>query len=210
MKNKLIYQTSEYDCGPTTLINALRVLIERNQISPDILRAINMYTLDSYNDKGEDGKSGTSAMAIQFISCWFNQYGEKKKFPIFSEFLQKESVYIGQTGKINECLLQGGVVLLWIWLDREGHYVLLTGLNSDGVELFDPYYIDDCEEHFKDDRIRVVYGHEDRMNRIINVDLLNETGVESYSMGPVENREALLIYNKDTRNTPEKTIEYII
>ena len=48
------------------------------------------------------------------------------------------------------------------------------------------------------------------MNRIINVDLLNETGVESYSMGPVENREALLIYNKDTRNTPEKTIEYII
>ena len=30
-----------------------------------MLRAIHLYTLDSYNDDGEDGKSGTSAMAIR-------------------------------------------------------------------------------------------------------------------------------------------------
>ena len=87
MKNKLIYQTSEYDCGPTTLVNELRLLFDREQISPEMLRAIHLYTLDSYNDDGEDGKSGTSAMAIRFLSCWVNQYGEKKKFPIYSVFL---------------------------------------------------------------------------------------------------------------------------
>ena len=210
MKNKLIYQTSEYDCGPTTLVNGLRFLFDREQISPEMLRAIHLYTLDSYNDDCEDGKSGTSAMAIRFLSCWFNQYGEKKKFPIYSVFLEKDSVYIGQTGRINECLQQGGAVLVWVWLDGEGHYVLLTGLDGDSVELFDPYYADDCMKYSNDGRIRIVSGGEDRMNRIVEAELLNNTGDCDYSMGAVVNREALLIYNTDTRRTPEKTIEYVI
>jgi len=46
MKNQLCYQTSEYDCGPTTLINAFRYLFEREEIMPEIIKTIYLYTLD--------------------------------------------------------------------------------------------------------------------------------------------------------------------
>ena len=61
MKNLLIYQSTEYDCGPTTLTNAIRYLFDREEIYPDIVKYIMLYCLDSYNEAGEVGKRGTSA-----------------------------------------------------------------------------------------------------------------------------------------------------
>ena len=40
MKNLLIYQSTEYDCGPTTLTNAIRYLFDREEIYPDIVKYI--------------------------------------------------------------------------------------------------------------------------------------------------------------------------
>ena len=34
MKNPLRYQLSEYDCGPTSMLNALAFLFEREDIPP--------------------------------------------------------------------------------------------------------------------------------------------------------------------------------
>ena len=47
MKNLLIYQSTEYDCGPTTLTNAIRYLFDREEIYPDIVKYIMLYCLDS-------------------------------------------------------------------------------------------------------------------------------------------------------------------
>ncbi|MCI6997143.1 MAG: peptidase C39, partial [Eubacterium sp.] len=52
MKNPLHYQLSEYDCGPTAMLNAVSFLFEREEISPAILRNIMLYCLDSYNGEG--------------------------------------------------------------------------------------------------------------------------------------------------------------
>ncbi len=92
MKNVLNYESSEYDCGPTTLTNALRYLFERCDIPPELLKAIALYTLDAYNEEGETGRSGTSAMAMQFLASWFEQFGRCKKFPISASFLLGEQV----------------------------------------------------------------------------------------------------------------------
>ena len=78
MKNPLSYQTTEYDCGPTTLLNAMRYLFKREEIPPDIIKHISLYSLDSYNDKGESGKNGTSSMAMLFLSEWLNKFGKIK------------------------------------------------------------------------------------------------------------------------------------
>ena len=47
MKNVLNYQSTEYDCGPVTLTNALRFLFEREEIQPEVVKAIALYTLDA-------------------------------------------------------------------------------------------------------------------------------------------------------------------
>ena len=82
MKNLLIYQSTEYDCGPTALTNAIRYLFDREEIYPDIVKYIMLYCLDSYNEAGEVGKRGTSASAMMFLSNWLTQFGQVKNFPI--------------------------------------------------------------------------------------------------------------------------------
>ena len=38
MKNPLHYQLSEYDCGPTSMLNAMSFLFSREEIPPEIVR----------------------------------------------------------------------------------------------------------------------------------------------------------------------------
>lgn len=48
-KNPLHYQLSEYDCGPTAMLDAISYLFPREEIPPEIIRNIMLYCLDCYN-----------------------------------------------------------------------------------------------------------------------------------------------------------------
>ena len=87
MKNLLICQSSEYDCGPVSLINGVRYLFEREEIFPDLIKFIMLYCMDTYNSEGELCKRGTSAAAMNFITNWLNHFSETRRFPIHCEFL---------------------------------------------------------------------------------------------------------------------------
>ena len=56
MKIPLHYQMSEYDCGPTTMLNAISYLFEVEEIPPEVIRNIMLYSLDCYNDEGRLGE----------------------------------------------------------------------------------------------------------------------------------------------------------
>lgn len=209
MKNKLNYQTSEYDCGPTTLINAIRYLFEREEIPPDIIKAITMYTLDAFDNNGECGKSGTSKMAMIFLENWFNQFGKTRNFPLYTEMLIDEKVDVKVNGKIIECLQQGGVVILCVWHCDYRHYILVTDLDLEHNEfgIFDPY---DCDVPVNGTTITNVEGYPKKMNRRIKIDIVDQITEDCYSLGAMEGREAMLLFNKNTRKSPEKTIEFFI
>ena len=101
MKNLLNYQSSEYDCGPVSLTNAIRYLFDREVIYPDIIKYIMLYCLDSYNENGEIGKRGTSASAMLFLSNWLNEFGRVKNFPVTCEFLSGREVYVSCDSRID-------------------------------------------------------------------------------------------------------------
>lgn len=213
MKNLLNYQSSEYDCGPVALTNAIRYLFEREVIYPDIIKYIMLYCLDSYNEEGEVGKRGTSASAMMFLSNWLNQFGQMKNFPISCEFLSGGDVCLTQNSKIVGALQQGGVAILRLYLDVP-HYVLLTGIEGDSIYLFDPYYeeLDDPEldQEYFSDGITFITDQPKRANRLVSMQRLNRTTEGYYEMGPVDLREAMIIFNQETRLTPEATIDYFI
>ncbi|WP_455715316.1 peptidase C39 [Anaerosporobacter sp.] len=208
MKNYLYYQTSEYDCGPTTLCNAMRYLYGREELSPELLKAIFMYTLDAYNEKGEVGRHGTSRMAMKFLSSWFNQFGKSTNFPIHAEFLVDNQVYISSNSMITSCLQQRGVVVARVLLEGDGHYVLLTGLENGMVRLFDPYDMSDDKKVFPG--VEIVEDQPKKCNRLVKPEIMNSVIDRTYSFGAMKMREAMLIYNIDKRETPENTIEYMI
>lgn len=206
MKNPLQYQRTEYDCGPTSLLNAVSFLFAREDIPPDVLRYVMMYTLDSYNSKGEAYKNGTSRMAMLFLSNWLSQYSKATSFPLASEYLSGEDVHFGEYSRIIEALRQGGAVVVRLMYGCE-HYVTLTGIAENSIELFDPYY---RVRPFMQSGIEMLKDKPYTANRRVNMSLFEETERTQYACGPVEAREAVLIFNTLTRKTPEKTIEYFL
>lgn len=206
MKNPLHYQISEYDCGPTAMMNAISFLFEREKISPVVVRNIMLYCLDSYNCEGIMGKSGTSSAAMMFLSNWLNGFGEIGQLPVSSSYLSGEDVYLGGESRISDALRRGGAVVLRVIYDC-GHYVLLTGEKDGAVFLFDSYY---GEQAFEGTEIAVVEDHPFCYNRIVPVDCFNRESRELYALGPIKDREAVILYNEDTKLTEERTIEYFI
>ena len=213
MKNLLNYQSCEYDCGPVSLTNAIRYLFHREIIYPDIIKYIMLYCLDSYNEAGEIGKRGTSASAMMFLSNWLNEFGRIKNFPILCEFVSGTDVCLSDSCRITEALQQGGVVLLRLFLDVS-HYVLLTGIEGDSIYLFDPYYeeLDDpgLDQEYFEEGITFITDQPKRANRLVSIERLNGLTEGYYEMGPYAAREAVIVFNCETRLTPEDTIEYFI
>lgn len=205
MKNPLHYQLSEYDCGPTSMLNAMSYLFQREEIPPEIVRNIMLYCLDCYGADGASGKSGTSCMAMMFLSNWLNGFGQAGHLPISSRYLSGEAVHLRQDGSIWDALHRGGAAV--VRLDLDGwHYVLLTGIQGDAVFLFDPYYLDTSPG----EGIEMVSDHPGAYNRIVPIRYFERETRELYSLGPVESREAVLLFNEQTKLTAEKTVEYMI
>lgn len=195
MKNALIYQTTDYDCGPTSIINAIRFLFEREEIPPLIVKHIWTMGIDTFADGGEPGKAGTSKASMRYMAAWFECYAEKCGFPLKTGFFDAEYAAIARGGFIWKCLERGGCAVVRVWHGQVGHYVLLTQLVNDRVVgLFDPY---DGDADRGDPDRRFVYDDPRRKNREVNVDILNRTDAVDYAMGEPDRREVLLLWRTD-------------
>lgn len=206
MKNPLHYQLSDYDCGPTSMLNALAFLFEREDIPPEAIRNTMLYCLDCHGIDGIPGKRGTSRAAMMFLSNWFNEYGDLGIMSVSSEYLSGASVYISVESRINNAINHGGVAVVRLFLD-EPHYVLMTGIKDENILLFDPYYSD---EEIEQKDIIFDNEHPREYNRCVPFKYFNLESETIYALGPVEEREAVLIYNERTRIIPEEVIEYFI
>ena len=206
MKNPLRYQLSEYDCGPTSMQNAISYLFEREEIPPEIVRNIMLYCLDCFGEDGRSGRRGTSCAAMMFLSNWLNSFGEAGHQPISSRYLSGKAVHFGQNSLLRDALNRRGAAV--VRLDLEGwHYVLITGIKDHLVRLFDPYYL---EAPFPDPAVQIVTDCPDACNRLVPAERFEQETLKPYALGPEDGREAVLLFNERTKLTEEKTIEYMI
>ena len=178
MKNLLNYQTSEYDCGPVTLLNGIRYLFDREDIYPDIIKFIMLYSMDTYNEEGELCKHGTSAAAMNFITSWLNHFSQIKNFPLHCEFYSGEEVTLTPESPVIE---------------------------NDRILLFDPYYEEeddpDLDEEYATDEILFIHDQPKKANRSVAIERLNRTTTDYYEMGKPCCREALVMFNTDLKKS---------
>ena len=150
---------------------------------------------------------------MMFLSNWLTQFGQVKNFPISCNFLAKDEVVLSENSLIVGALQQGGAVLLHVYLEVP-HYILLTGISGSDIYVFDPYYEEpddpELDKEFFEEGITFITDQPKRANRLISITRLSCTGVGFYEMGPYEEREAVILFNTNTRKTPENSIEYII
>jgi hypothetical protein len=56
----------------------------------------------------------------------------------------------------------------------------------------------------------MVTDHPDAYNRIVPARCLEQETLSPYAFGPLETREAVLLFNQQTELTAERTVEYMI
>ena len=200
MKNPLYYQFTEYDCGAASVLNAISYLYERQEIPPDFLKHITQFCMDSYNEKGEQYRYGTSTDAMCYLASWFNRYADAVNFPICCKHLCGSQVYLSKTSPIYECLKQGGVVVARCYLTIP-HYITLTGIDDDYVYAFDAYYETDPEER---EGVTCIEDMPKQMNRKIAWKVMENDGKEDYSLGDTAFRDVMLFFKKANHNHKEK------
>ena len=154
---------TEYDCGPTSLLNGLSFLFDREELPPEVTRNIILYCLDTFGPDGQSGKSGTSQAAMMFLSGWLDCFGKAGHLDIKSQYLTGSCVQFGPGSKLRSALQRGGVAVVRLFLDC-WHYVLLTGLEDDWVSCFDPYWDFDT---YPPEEIQVIRDHGMEFNRKI-------------------------------------------
>ena len=206
MKIPLRYQMTEYDCGPTSLLNGLSYLFEREEIPPELLRNIMLFCLDKYDAGGGSGRAGTSHTAMQFLSHWLSGFGETGALPIGSSYLHGGDVTLAPGSFLRSALCRGAAAVARV--DLQGwHYVLLTGAEGPCVFLFDPYLLSGARPR---PDIHIVDDHPLAYNRVVPLDCFESTGLHPYSFGPYEQREAVLLFNSSTFKPEDQAVEYVI
>ncbi len=139
MKTPFRQQTSEYDCVPTTFLNAVSRLFERREIPPLVIQRIYLYCLDSLSSHQNMGH-GTSGLAVQLLGNWLNGY-RHKKFRVSADFCSGVTVHFGRGNKIAHCFNNEGVALLRV--THQGgywHYILGLEVKDGWVNCYDPYH----------------------------------------------------------------------
>ncbi|MBQ2401127.1 MAG: peptidase C39 [Lachnospiraceae bacterium] len=207
MKNLLNYQSTEFDCGPVSLLNAFRYLFDREELPPDLAKFIMLYCNDAHNPKGEIGKHGTSCAAMRFMASFLNDYSMGRNFPIYCKFLGRQDVLFEKGHRIYNFIKNGGVVVLRLHIDV-AHYVLLTDIEDDHVLMFDPYYEEkddpDFDPLYFQDGIEFIWDQPKKANRRISFERLNQITEDYYHMGPVIDREAILIERTSSELVKQK------
>ena len=217
MHSPLRYQLTNYDCGPTTMLNAVSFLFDREDIPPEIVRNVMLYSLDCYSAEGAPGRAGTSRMAMQFLASWLDGFGRATKLPLSTRYLSGRTVTLSQESAITDALIRGGVAVVRLYYDVE-HYVLLSGLTSvrDKALMFDPWYVSADDQEFSGTGIEIDTCHPFRYNRIVPLRCFacthcTECPAKSpYALGPTENREAVLLFNDRVTKAAGEGIEYFI
>ena len=132
MKILLKYQNSEYDCGPTSFINALAYLYDREEIPAELIKAVYTYTLDCFDQDGNMGQGGTSRDAIKYLTYWIKEFSIRKNFDILCDRLEKSEV---NYKNIFKSIKNNGVVFIRSWLQKAEHYILITNIDKDAPEV---------------------------------------------------------------------------
>lgn len=186
MKIPLRYQATEYDCFPTSCINALIILFGREEIPIELIKIIYEYSLDEERN-GVIGKGGTSRENVGKIAYYFSKYAKENNFPLKASVLNNEKVTLNN---ISNSICNGGVAIARCWLEEE-HYVIITSINDKYAYIFDPYI--DNEDYYSNDSDVIMVNNEKTYNRKVKLERLFSNNNENLSLLPVEQREVILL-----------------
>lgn len=185
-------QASNYDCVPTTALNALSYLFTRDEIPPLAIQRIFMYCLDSISIRQNIGH-GTSTYAVQLFGNWLNEF-KTKRFQAAATYISGSEVHLSNNNRIARTLNAGGVALIRIKIaGNSWHYILAIKIDGPWLYAFDPHP-KTSKSNAKDKFEFLLQEHGQSPNLRIKKEWLDTlSNKAAYRFGTSNEREALLL-----------------
>ena len=193
---RLRQQATEYDCVPTSLLNALSYLFKRKELPPYVVHRIYKDCLDYKAGRG------TTSRAIMEIGHWLSCYREKRfaSFAVTANYLSGDQVHLSRKSKIIECLANGGVVALCVQTGQYERHCMLGILYDDGwlychephtrtrrfIDCDEVQFIDETGNHAPNVRIRRSWLEKE-------YEQVTHAMERKYALGSIARRECLLL-----------------
>ena len=80
MKIPLRFQITEFDCGTVALQNAISYLYDRENVPAELIRAVSIYTVNCYDERGNLSESGNSKTVTDSMTKWVDEFINKYGF----------------------------------------------------------------------------------------------------------------------------------
>lgn len=190
-------QASNYDCVPTTILNALSYLFDRSEIPPLAVQRVYLYCLDSVSGDRHFGH-GTTEFAVRLLAEWFGNF-KTKKFSSCWRYLSGDEVHLAQKNPIATALNTGGVVPLCVTDGGKGwHYILALQMDRDWLYAYDPYPRNARANKAKAYEYLVPENSNAPNVRISRAYMDTQTRKGRYRLGFYADREAVQIWRGDT------------
>lgn len=190
MKIPLRFQITEFDCGTVSLQNAISYLYDRENVPAELIRAISIYTVNCYDEKGNITEGGTSRETMNLMTRWITEFANKYSFGLVCSRLVGEQV---DANEIKSCVKAGGCVFLRTYQNDE-HFVIVTDIDDEFVYMWDSYYLG--ETYYDNERqVSIIFNKPFNYNRKVSIRRFLDTSTKDYALGPIERRECVL-FNK--------------
>lgn len=188
---RLREQLTGSDCFPTSVLNALGLLFRREEIPPEVLQRVYLYTLDGV-DRGQSRCRWTSSEAAYFLAEWLRDF-RTRCFAVEVSYLEGPEVHLRPGNPIGRCLSAGGKVVADV-LTRCGyaHSVTLLAMDARWIYLWDPFHRA-VPRALRGGMIEALSGDGRGANFRIRRDHFARTSEEPFSLGPRAERSCLLL-----------------
>ena len=175
MKKPLGYQNTEHDSLATSFINALKYVLNKKEISLEILNKINELNLKN-NELEND-------FITRINECAKNENLNIELTKLPSNEINEETIK-----KITE---DSGAIISKCY---GNHYVLITKIDEVNIFLFDPYYLD-LDYPKEDDEYKIICDEPFKYNRIVHNDRFLNSQEKSYSLAKPQ--ECIVIKSRE-------------
>lgn len=177
MKTPLLYQLSEFDCGPITLYNALKYLFNRSEISYEVIKEIMNITLDKK-------EKGTSKKAMKKAA-----FSLKKYLPL--------NIFIYEGNAVTPEIIKKNNNPKTVFILRTKlcckHYVLITDFKKN-YYLWDPYYLN--HKIYQNKKVKICLN-KPFYNRVISKDYFESFSFTDFTLGPLSKRQLIIFKRQD-------------
>lgn len=192
MKIPLRFQITEFDCGTVALQNAISYLYDRENVPAELIRAISIYTVNCYDERGNISDSGNSRAIMDMMTNWVDEFINKYSFGLTCN---RRLTAMVDYDEIKKCVEERGCVLVRTYRNNTPHFVIVTKVDDQFVYMWDSYYIG--ETYYDNERkITIVFNKPFHYNRQVDKSRFLSTNTKDFALGPMENREVLLFNKK--------------